>query len=254
MYSEAEYVAADMAMVLQSLDHSVTETWIVRDILHHSDHHQIYIELNSTTVSDRDTDQRHNEGVYTWRLSNDPTKWEQLSQTLATNWPSVEQLIESKLQTPAEGREEALRDISASIRHLFHSAAKQHLGVRKRDRQWKKWIGGKAQAASITFHKYWLWFCRQRRHTSAQWKRLETLHYNRNRLMGNHKTNWLTKNFQEKGIQGKGGWQIASECRDLNEHRNRRISSLKDPDRPGQLITDNQDIAERCCTFSQGHG
>ena len=50
-----------------------------------------------------------------------------------------------------------------------------------------------------------------------------------------------------KGIRGKRGRQVVSECRDMNEHRNRRITSLKDPNQKGRRITDNQEIADSLC-------
>ena len=222
--------------------------WRVRPLLHQSDHHQIYIELQGAAVADKveQTDEGYDQ--WSWKITDKAETWEEFNQQLQDRWSTLETFIDAKTTTPMANREVVLEDIATKIKTLFHEVAGKVLGVRRGNRQWKKWISGKAQAASIRFHKTWYAFCRLRHPTSADWKVLERSRTYRDYMMGNHKTHYLTTRLCEHGVKGKKGYQALAECRDMNEHRGKAIPPQQDPDKPGSLISGAKQIAEATCT------
>ena len=223
-------------------------TWNTDEKWAGSDHHQILLELDATSEHGRVSRDKHERIVYSWKLTNDCTKWQEISLALEEKWTGVSALIAESKFIPRAERATRLREIAHKAKHVFHDVANRFLGVRRRKRQFKKWIGGKAQKASIQLNDA-LRALRKRRHpTSAEFREIRRLRRIRRRCMGNHKTKWLSQNFREHGIQGKSGWQVASECRDMNEHKGRSVNRLKDPDDPTRYITDKKQISESLCT------
>ena len=100
-------------------------------------------------------------------------------------------------------------------------------GVKQKELTWKKWITKKMQAVSIEYHKFWRKFKLKKYKNNEDWKEMKKKRRYRNKIMKQYKLEWLAKKFNEKGINGKEGWQIAAEVRDLHIDKGRELPNIQ---------------------------
>ena len=200
-------------------DHS---KWVTLETDQQSDHYQIVIELTNHKGTNRK--RSDSEIEYRWSITDDDAHWTAYQSALSTKWESVADQLE-QIEN-ADYTQDNSENISSLIQNVFCSPAKQVFELRERQTIWKKWVSSKAQAISIAYHRQYRRFMRKRHRTPNDWQKLVAKRRLRDKVMRQLKREWIEKRFHRHGLQGRDGWQIAAEVRDLNEHRGRALPDI----------------------------
>jgi len=179
-------------------------------------------------------------------MQDTPEKWRQFRTTLSTSWATTYPQLQAIKLDVSLPRSTRINDIGSLIHQCYHRTAHSTFGVSEQNKIWKKWITKKQQAISIRYHRFYRRFRHQSRHTADDWRTLKTLRSERNNSMRHHKTSYLNHKFSKYGLNGRKGWQTASEVRNLNETKGHTLPDLTTP-RGDVIATTNQ---ERCDVFN----
>ena len=214
--------------------------WRCIQLDHQSDHYQIHIDLHSCVMNRIQPD--YGPAEKHWKFTKCRKKWKLFQDLLRSEWHAVRDTID--VLGGQAVTEDASDQLSTLFQRCFTRSATSAFGTTSgNDRGWHKWIGREAQAASLDYHDYYRRYRAQDHHTRAETMKLKALRRRRNRVMKNHKASFLQRHFTKHKLQGREGWQIAAEVRNLNEHRGRQLPDLTNP-QTGNTATSTVDKAE----------
>ena len=114
---------------------------------------------------------------------------------------------------------------------MYRKEAYEQFNDRKKT-TWKKWISRKTQAYCIKYHKYCRYIKRKQKMGKKlnlkEWRKLKKMRKKRNKMVKGYRIEWMEKHFGIQGIEGKEGWKIAAEVRDLNNLKNKITPDFTD--------------------------
>ena len=209
---------------------------------HGGDHFPILIDvLGEETLKRRRHNEHHEES---WEIKDDDEHWEIMREQLEILRPQYEKRLEHIKW--AFGGEDAANKSGILLKDLYTKAAKATFRIKKKTKHWKSWVNKKAQHVILMYKKMWrrMWKERRKGLSAGNWKRLRKLKKQRDKTCKYYKTQWLEHRFSTYGIDGKEGWQIASEVRGLNQNRGRTLPPLIDPETNEIVATTTKEKAE----------
>ena len=197
-------------------------TWKVNQTDHQSDHYQIFIQLSNYISSHQTPPESQPEER--WSITDDEAHWSAYNDALAAQWEESQtdfnHLSTQQLDTSVSTK------LSHLIRDIFCKSAATVFMKKEKQTHWKRWVSTKAQAISIAYHRQYRRFMRKRHRTSNDWNKLKAMRRNRDKVMRQHKREWIQKRFNRYTLNSKEGWQVAAEVRDLNESRGRILPDI----------------------------
>ena len=217
-------------------------TWSVDEVDKQSDHYQLHISLPADW-RDPDLDLMTLEETM-WKLRNEPELWQAFERQLQQRWPLLQSHLRSIQTDFRRSTADRIDSISACVERLYHEVAQSIFGRKSKREIWKRWIPKRAQFHSIQFHRFYRRFVKKRHKTHSDWRIYETLRRNRDYWMTYYKHQWLAKNFNECALAGKDPWKVMNEARDMNDHRGRRIPTIRAVDSDDILATTTREKVE----------
>ncbi len=175
------------------------------------------------------------------------TNWDLYKETLEKNWTNLQQEIAEtynfdKIALP-DRKHKLCEEIYEKIIKIYIKSAEETIGHKDTNRGiWKPWITKASQKVSIQFHKYERWFMNQKHRTNKMYQKYRKLRSDRNKEMKYHKRRWIEYQFSIHKLQGKEGWRIASELRDLNKNITNIIPTITTKN--NEIISSNKVKAE----------
>ena len=200
--------------------------WRVDETDRKSDHYQIHIEWKINYIKKKEYQKQEKDIKWKWNLDDDQKNWDIMREGLKNRYIKQKEERNEILKDENLTDKEKAEKYTEKILELYKESAMDSHGKREIKRRWKRWITKKEQAISIKYHKYFRYIKTKKRPTHREWEKLKRLRRDRNNAMKGYRVQWMEENFQEYNIQGKEGWRIASEVRDLNQKRNKLTSDF----------------------------
>ena len=191
-----------------------------------SDHYCIITDVNTHLLYYKNLNHRA-----VWHIPED-ADWDQFTTDLGSEWEHSQNLLEN---LPKENGQHYVDQVQAIILGIYNKAAGNNFKFKKSRNGWKPWITSQAQAACIRYHK-WERYMRKGSHSAEEWKKLKELRKEKNRLMKFHKKRWVENKFKDKRLEGRDGWQIAAEIRNLYKNKDTIIPTI--------ITDDNRQLLE----------
>ena len=217
---------------------SDTVAWTSTQLPTGSDHYQIKIVIKCTAQNDEE----YGPPSTHYKLTDDETKWNDFGDLLRLNWQMELNTINhmwKESTTPTQGKMDKLM---THITNVYHSTAEKIFKKTEHNGIWKRWITTKAQKASIAYHRLYRQLKEGRKLKRGKWKLLDKLKRARNKLFKQHKRDWISSKFGSDRLDGKDGWTIIQEVRNLNDTRGRSIPDLIN--KKGEICA--QSATEKC--------
>ena len=193
-----------------------------------SDHYQIYITWKLNMVRKERYIQNQEDVNWQWNIEDNDLLWDKFEEGIEERWITEKRKIDSIKKDRNKENQTKINEITERIINLYRRQAMEVFGMKEKETIWKRFISKKAQAASINYHKYYRYIRKRKKKdiTKKEWKKLQKLRKKRNRLVRGYKMQWLERKFDEKGLEGKEGWKVAAEVRDLNNTKNKITSDF----------------------------
>ena len=218
-------------------------TWTAKEEANTSDHYQILIKVQEAYIATEQTPREH-----TWNFSSKQEKWDQYHELLTLSEAEYKAKCDDTKQKGLP-TEQYVDEITANFTEHVFKAALCTFGRKIKQVKWHRYISRYGQRCSLNYIEY-LRYLRQKRHITAyHWKKLSAIRKHRNKVVRDYTKRWYSRKFNEHRLEGKRGWTIANELRDINVHRGLRIPELLHHDKEVIVATTAKEKVQYLNTY-----
>ena len=196
-------------------------TWTASKTLNTSDHYQILMKIPTSYT----TIERHPPQT-SWNFPNNDDEWEPYRHQLLSTEEEYTKACNTIHQDTHLTATQRIDQITDLFRRHIHRAATETFGRKTKRTRWPRNISRYGQKCSLDYLDYHRYIRKKRKPTKRDWKHLLQLRRTRNKVIKDYSRRWYSRKFNQHRLNGKKGWSIANELRDLNVHRGLRIPEL----------------------------
>ena len=162
-----------------------------------------------------------------WIIPSEFKNWEAVNCMFMNQWRVVQTDLTELMYRGDLTKKEKANKLYNGFKEMYDLVMLRFSQKESRSHSWKPWITGDIRKAIIEYHKFErLMNNREVPRGKAFWDNLKALRKKRDVLLKRRKREWITNKFSEHGLQGKDGWAIAAEVRNIGRTANNIIPDL----------------------------
>ena len=177
-----------------------------------------------------------------WIIPSTFSDWDSVTTSFTTQWNLIQDDLEELLLRGDLTKKEKANALYKGFKSVYDMTMIRFFKKESRSHSWKPWITGDIRKAIIEFHKFErLLNNRNIPRGQAFWSTFKKLRKKRDKLLKRRKREWITNKFSEHGLEGKDGWAIAAEVRNIGKSA---VNIIPDIHTADGILTNTKDKAD----------
>ena len=153
-----------------------------------------------------------------WMIPREYEGWDAIGRDFRTRWDAQKVILLEDINRSNWSNQEQADRIYDTFKQCMDNTMATFLTKRSPTTHWKPWITKEVKEAIVEYHVLEREFFNNNKgkRDAAGWKNFKWVRYKKNLLAKGRKKQWIKDKFSEVGLNGKEGWAIAAEVRDLS--------------------------------------